>query len=137
MAPQTLFINSPAISAQRALWQFLAGFPATSISYLQSILHNASSLTLLRFPVICRIRQATSHGGHSPTWLTPSFLPLGNPPLPLSLCTLRTSICSHSSQNLDCSYSLLLPVKYLLSIHHKPLRTPLGGSGHLFLFWPQ
>ena len=50
MAPQILFINSPAISAQRSLWQFLAGFPATSISDFQSNFHNASRMIFLKCP---------------------------------------------------------------------------------------
>lgn len=39
---------------------------------------------------------------------------------PLSLCTQCTFICSQCSQNLDCSGSLLLPVKYLLLLQDSP-----------------
>ena len=66
VAPQTVFINSPAISVQCSLWQLLAGSPATGISYLQSILHNASKMIFLKCPFdhvisLCDPPQTSSH----------------------------------------------------------------------------
>lgn len=69
--------TQPCYLLQAFVLQFLSGFLATSISHLQSILHNAARViflnssfdhvilpltTLLRFPVICRIRQDAFHG---------------------------------------------------------------------------
>lgn len=110
-------IISPDIYSQLLFFfSFLTGFPATSISHLQSILHNAARViflkspfdhvipllkTLLRFPVICRMSGCFTWGPRkalscSSLVLACSSIPIsqGIPSLPLSLCTLHTFICS-------------------------------------------
>lgn len=103
-------IISPDIYSQFLFFfSFLTGFPATSISHLQSILHNAARVIflkspfdhVLRFPVICRMSGCFTWGPRkalscSSLALACSSIPIsqGIPSLPLSLCTLHTFICS-------------------------------------------
>lgn len=123
MALLALSIISPDIYSQLSFFfSFLTGFPATSISHLQSILHNAARViflkspfdhvipllkTLLRFPVICRISGYFTWGPRKPCpaptrpWLAP--------PSP----SLRAFLLSHSASAL-CTLSFALFPEFVL-----------------------